>query len=151
MSKSRKCFIGVGSPHGDDQIGWLIADEVKMRFGNEMRVHQVYSPLEILDNLEDVDWLGLCDGCRGLGTLGEWKRWNWPALHSVDSSFAGSHDFGLVATLQLARQLERLPASVVIWGIEIGLVDPMSVVSSEVRLSIPRLIDAIQEELELIH
>lgn len=151
MSKLRKCFIGVGSPHGDDQIGWLIADEVKSRFGNEMRVHRVRSPLEILDNLEDVDWLGLCDGCRGLGRLGEWKRWNWPVLHSVDSSFAGSHDFGLVATLHLARQLGRLPASVVIWGIEIGLVDPMSVVSSEVRLSIPRLIDAIQEELVLIH
>lgn len=144
---SKKVLIGVGSPHGDDQIGWLIADEVRLRIGDSCLVHKVGSPLEILDRIDDVDWLGICDACRGAGQVGDWNCWTWPDEHIIQSQFTGSHDFGLAATLQLATRLKRLPDTVKIWGIEIGSSQAGDSISLPARNTIPRVADAIRQEI----
>lgn len=144
----RRCFIGVGSPHGDDQVGWLIAEEVQFRVGTDCIVHQVGSPLEILDRIEGIEWLGIGDGvCEDSRVwerrVGEWHTWTWPDARIVRQAFSGSHDLGLAATLELAARLGRLPKTVVIWGIEIHSCQPGDPISESIRAAIPTVVEAI--------
>ena len=142
-----KCFIGVGSPHGDDQIGWLIADQVQARLADGSVVYNVGSPLEILDHIDGVEWLGICDACRGNGAEGSWQCWTWPDEQIVKPEFAGSHGISLAAALDLAERLGRLPGTVMIWGIEIAACEPGSPVSSPISAAIPQVADAIIHEI----
>ncbi len=146
MSAS-KCVIGVGSPHGDDQIGWLIADDLETRGVSELVVHKVSSPLEILDWIDGVEWLGICDACRGEGPAGSWHCWTWPNDRIIQQEFAGTHDIGLTAALELAVRLGRLPATVMIWGVEVGTCQPGDVVSLPAKEAVPDVAGAILDEL----
>ena len=149
MNAPRKCVIGVGSPHGDDQIGWLIADAVHVLAADRCSVHKVASPLEILNWIDDAEWLGICDACRGTGHIGDWNSWTWPDDRIVTQEFAGSHDVGLSATLNLAARLERLPTAIRIWGIEIGDCQPGDHVSRAAKAAISAVANAIVREIML--
>lgn len=141
------CLIGVGSPHGDDQVGWKVAQAVQLLAGPDCAVHRVASPLEILNRIDGVDWLGICDACRGSGIVGDWGAWNWPDDRMISRVFAGSHDLGLAATLHLAARLGRLPQRVTIWGVEIGDCQPGDLITAEVMAAIPCVANAIVREI----
>lgn len=145
----RKCIIGVGSPHGDDQIGWMIADAVQLLAADECHVYKVRSPLEILERIDGTEWLGICDGCRGAGNVGDWNSWVWPDHQIISQDFAGSHGIGLPATLDLATRLGRLPDMIKIWGVEIGACYPGDAVSASANAAIPVVAEAILRELRL--
>lgn len=144
---SSRCLIGVGSPHGDDQIGWLVADRLMSRGPLETRIEKVVSPLEILDRIEDVDWLGICDACQGTGLIGAWTRWTWPVADVVRQSFTGSHGISLSNVLTLGRTLGRLPQTVVIWGVEVDDCRPAAEISQAVLAAIEPVAAAIRREL----
>ena len=146
MSTSR-CVIGVGSPHGDDQVGWLIADKLALRELHQIRIDKVVSPLEILDRIDDLSWLGICDACHGAGQAGTWNRWTWPDVDIIQQEFAGSHGISLTAVLDLAARLGRLPPTVVIWGVEVEDCQPASLMSSTALAAVELVADAIMHEL----
>lgn len=140
---SLKCVIGVGSPHGDDRIGWLIAEKVQDRGGDVVAIHKVGAPLDILERIDGVEWLGICDACRGVGRAGDWHRWTWPDEQLVQHEFTGTHDIGLTAALNLAERLGRLPGKVMVWGIEIASCQPGDDVSPSVMATVSLVADAI--------
>jgi hydrogenase maturation protease len=161
-------FVGVGSPHGDDRAGWLVADAL-----HEMTVTDVFTrrsdllntgatavvqspplairkaciPADLLDWLDGVARLIVCDAVCGAGPTGTLHRWFWPDPRIGQMHSAGSHDFGLPAVLELAGTLGRLPAVVVAWGIEAGQVLPDAEVSPEIQRALPDLVARIHGEL----
>ena len=123
----RACWIGVGSPHGDDRVGWDVTDRIRSRvtLGAEtvpaVAFVKLASPVDLLD-LADRPfrrWL-ICDAFAGPGPVGRLRHWRWPADELDDVCFTGSHDVSLAASLTLAGNLGRLPPRVDIWGIDIG-------------------------------
>jgi hydrogenase maturation protease len=94
-----------------------------------------------------VECVGICDACQGIGQAGQTKRWRWPDDQIFQQGFSGSHDFGLADVLELARQLGRLPNTVIVWGIEIGTVTSQAGVSLSIQNIIPPLADEILQEL----
>lgn len=123
----RACWIGVGSPHGDDRVGWDVTDRLRSRATLEMETVpavefvKLASPVDLLD-LADRPfrrWL-ICDAFAGPGPVGRLRHWRWPADELDDVCFGGSHDVSLAASLTLAGNLGRLPPRVDIWGIDIG-------------------------------
>jgi hydrogenase maturation protease len=68
---------------------------------------------------------------------------------ALPAHFSGgsSHTFGLAEAVELARQLDRLPASLIIYGIEGSSFTPGTNLSSEVEASAEKLIDQIVLEL----
>jgi hydrogenase maturation protease len=144
------CLVGVGSPYGDDRVGWLIADELQYRLGTALDVHKVGTPLSILDRIDGINWLGICDGCRGLESPGAWRRWTWPNIPFESEKFTGSHDLGLIATLQLAESLGRLPQRVVIWGVDIQTCSPEDHISLSVNAAVRTVASSILLEINQI-
>ena len=145
-------LVGLGSPHGDDQLGWRIAQVIEPGNRPNLMVRVARSPIEVLSWLEGVNWLIVCDACQGAGTLGSWHHWHWPTDDLVPLHFAGSHDLGLAAVLTLADRLGQLPEQVSIWAIEADLLrsSPTSIgagLSAEVERAVPQVVRLIEEEL----
>ncbi len=149
---STALLIGLGSPFGDDQIGWRVAQAIEAKNLSGLRVCRTSSPLELLGWLENVERLVVCDACQGVGPIGSWHRWVWPSAELAPLKFSGSHDLGLSAALELAEQLGQLPKQVTIWAVEGRSSTPDAIVrempmSAEVDQAIAQIISCIQREL----
>ena len=119
---SRRCprtlCVGIGSPYGDDQVGWRIVQELAQLQLPGVEARQASSPSDVLDWLDQHDRLIICDACRGAGPVGSVHRWVWPCPSIAELRSATSHAIGIAETLSLAASLGRLPAEVVVWGVE---------------------------------
>ena len=117
--KTKILVVGVGSPHGDDQVGWRVVEAIESRnLGEATRLRLAGRPIDLLDWLEDVQRLYICDACRGLGVPGDVRSWRWPTQEIADLSWSGTHDLSLPAVLRLADQLGRLPPQLEVWAVE---------------------------------
>lgn len=121
------CVVGLGSPHGDDQFGWLVADrialEVERRLLTAASIRRAGSPVQLLDWLDGVECLFVIDVCRGLSISKQLQRFEWPAQELEHARGSGSHDYTLWQTLELANQLGRLPPRCRLWcatGLQFG-------------------------------
>ena len=67
-------FVGVGSSHGDDQVGWMVIQKLQEgSSGDSFDFRKAKSPADILDWIQDCERLVICDACHGLGTV-SWCR-----------------------------------------------------------------------------
>ncbi|MFN7805486.1 MAG: hypothetical protein ACK5TO_15810 [Planctomycetaceae bacterium] len=114
---SRVCFVGIGSPHGDDVAGWLVAAGLRERQLAGMDVHVAASPIDLLDWVRPDQPLWVADACRGDGAGAEWQVWHWPCEDLRVTWGGGTHDFSLPGVLTLAGRLGRLPQEVRLWGL----------------------------------
>lgn len=148
MRLPRILVVGIGSPHGDDQAGWRLAERLAIAFDQDnIAVRKAKSPSELLDWLDGIERLIVCDACRGLGRAGEIKRWTWPASELQQASWSGTHDLSLPAVLQLADRLGRLPPTVIVWSVEGASVEALGAMSSVVAAALPNLADQIANEV----
>jgi hydrogenase maturation protease len=153
-------FVGIGSPHGDDRAGWLVADALAQACahvaaptngGSALRrtvtIRKAGVPADLLDWMEGAATLIVCDAVRGAGMPGTLHQWRWPDAGIERYHSAGSHDLGLSGVLELAEKLGRLPPEVIVWGIEIGPVVPAAGASPQVLEALPDLVRRIWSEL----
>ena len=148
MTHAKTLIVGIGSPHGDDAVGWMIADRLRCEFDpGEVRVEKASSPIQSLDWIDEIDRIIFCDACHGLGASGEMRRWIWPSSDLASVSWSGTHDFSLVASLQLAERLERLPKQVIIWAVETAGGTDVHTMSPEIGNAVPRLAEAIADDV----
>lgn len=149
-------FVGLGSPHGDDQIGWRIAEELRGRVSDSdpVSVRTATIPLDLIDWLDGVDRLHLCDACLSEvppGTLLRFEashadsRLQLPELAGLRSR--GSHDFALPDVLELAFRLDRLPAEVVVHAVSSRRFQPGDGLSDALRAALPQITGSILREL----
>jgi hydrogenase maturation protease len=113
------CVVGLGSPHGDDRFGWLVADHIAQEIKRcgiaVVDVRHARSPAQLLDWLEGVERLLLIDACHGLDCPGHWLRVDWPAQEFQRVLGSGSHDCSVWQTLELAAALGQLPPQCRLW------------------------------------
>ena len=145
MSASR-LLVGIGSPHGNDRVGWEIARRVGERIGSALVVRCARTPVELLDWLEGIDTLDVCDAVSS-SAAGSIHCWRWPAPEIERISFRGSHDFALPEVLVLAETLGRLPREARIWGLGVRPSAPFGSLSPEVVVAIPAVVKHICEAL----
>jgi hydrogenase maturation protease len=143
--------IGVGSAHGDDQLGWLVAKDLIRRSPMGYQVRIASTPLELLDWLDECRVLHLVDACEGAGSPGTIYRWDWPCPEIHAGRWSGTHDFNLCGALALAEQLGQLPPQVVIWGIERGNNEVTDLLPESASNWIESAADQIQGEIESCH
>ncbi len=116
---SPKTIFGVGSPHGDDQAGWLLARAVADALYPAAAIRLLRTPGDLLvaDNLAEP--LVVCDAICSGGAPGTLRLWTWPTDQIDRGCFGGSHELGLPQVLDLLAALGRLPRQVWLWTIEI--------------------------------
>lgn len=112
MTKQRPFVIGLGSPHGDDQAGWLVVEALQQRGWSEQEARNISQPIDLIDLLPDPRPLLLCDAASDRESTGRCRSWNWPEQELPTLKPAGSHNIPLAGVLELARKLKVLKGSV---------------------------------------
>ena len=154
MSKLRTLIVGIGSPHGDDQIGWRVADSLRAVASPAVEVREASTPSQLLDWLDGVDRLIVCDACQArrqmaaepAGDALRIHRWQWPTLQVSMLRSAGSHSFGLPQVLQLAERLGSLPSDVTVFGVEGSQFDAFASLSPDVESVVVQIVGQIVKE-----
>jgi hydrogenase maturation protease len=115
--------VGIGHPdRGDDAAGWLVAERLREQLGDRGEVEVVRlsadpAGLLTLPAWDAADHVVLVDAIVTGAPPGSVEVLG--ADEPLPSPRAsGTHDLDLVATLQLARALGRLPRDLTIVGIE---------------------------------
>ena len=145
-------IVGVGSPHGDDRLGWVAAGELRRSTGLA-----ALSPLTLTVAERDRPGMDLLRGLEGLTTLivVDAVRTGLAAgtLHRLTGDEIGraagtlsSHGFGLAEALELGRVMGCLPPRVVVFGLEIADTDG-EVLSPVVEAAMPGLVAAVEREV----
>lgn len=147
-------MVGIGSPHGDDQAGWLVVSELNRRLtdhtehaGHAWKCYMAKTPSDLLDWLDDVTHLVVCDCCESPMELGALRRWHWPGDRFVRTRSSSSHHLGLSDVLDLAMCLGRLPSLVEIRTIGGSHFEPGTEPSALVRNACQDLASQLWEEL----
>jgi hydrogenase maturation protease len=120
-------ILGIGSPSGDDQAGWLVANALREMEADSIAgvvVDKLDRPgANLVARFESANHVVLIDAMRSgeaIGTIRRFGQRDWPAY----SGGLSSHGFGVLGALLLARELGSLPRRVDLYGIEIGSVNP---------------------------
>lgn len=131
--------VGLGSPHGDDQLGWLVVDRVADRLNrlaedspqvmmlrSAWQFRRALVPADLLDWLPGPRRLVLIDACAGLSLDEPWRKLDSTAWESLATRAATGHLIGLPSVLKLANQLGQLPHDIELWAIRGEVFEPGS-------------------------
>ncbi len=147
---SRVRILGIGSPSGDDQAGWLTVDALSalgVHPDRELAIEKLDRPgAHLVSLLENVDWVILVDAMQSGGPPGRTQRFDrnaWPDYRHGLSS----HGLGVLDALSLAREFGMLPPRLDLYGIEIGSASPCGQPGHEIGAAAQQLARHIATEL----
>jgi hydrogenase maturation protease len=113
--------IGVGNRfRGDDGAGLAVAERLRGRVPHDVAVVECeQEPTRLLDAWDGAERAVVVDACSGGSPPGTVHRFDLAAAPLPERVFRSStHAFGVGDAVELARALGRLPARVVVYGIE---------------------------------
>jgi hydrogenase maturation protease len=131
--------VGVGSPHGDDQVGWRLAEDLAGETGAGLEAAVLVDPIDLLSHLDGCETLIVLDVCRTGRSPGTVTCLTWPDSRLEMTGGRSTHGFGVASVLSLADALGRLPPSVVLFAVEAGACEPGAELSAAVRRSLPEV------------
>ncbi len=137
-------ILGIGSPHGDDQVGWRCIELLQQRhptLGAETRA--IAEVTEILNYVDGCQRMAIVDASRSGAPAGTIAQYTWPDSRIAGQHRHSTHGIGVADTLRLAEQLGRLPAQVVLFGVEIADCRPGADISSGVATGLAALVEKI--------
>jgi hydrogenase maturation protease len=143
--------IGIGSPRGDDRVGWCVADALaRQPRAADARILKLDRPgAALLDALAGRRRVVIVDAAATGAAPGTLYRVSLPDLAEIPAA-ASSHGFGLAQALELGRGLGVLPPELYLYLVGI---DPRRTVgigqalSPAVAAAVGRLTAAICRRL----
>jgi hydrogenase maturation protease len=140
-------IVGLGSPHGDDQVGWVVVDRLRPRLPAGITADKVKGGLELLESLGGHDTAVLIDAVAPKGRPGTIRSFAWPTPELAHCARSSTHGLGLVQALQLAETLGRLPQRVNIYTIEAEDTSPGAPLSGNVARRLDAVVEAILRDV----
>jgi len=152
-SKLKVHIIGVGSPFGDDRLGWEAAEALKhSSVLSELPPGSVTISTcdrpgpSLLQEWDGAERVILIDAVHSGATPGTLHRRQAEELTSSDTSLS-SHDMGVAAAVALARSLDQIPARLVLFGIEMDETQQGDDLSRAACSALPALVRAVEDEV----
>jgi hydrogenase maturation protease len=146
---ARVKIIGIGSPFGDDRLGWVAAESLRdspaiQAAADRIEVSILDGPgNELIAQWHDADTVIVIDAVRS-GTMPG-------TVHCLDANtidddveLLSSHGFGLASTLDLARSLGELPHHTYVCGIELDPAHSGEDLSLAIRAALPLLLHRVE-------
>ncbi|TWU46701.1 hypothetical protein [Rubripirellula reticaptiva] len=111
--------IGVGSPHGDDQFGWVVIDQLDLRQLRGAKTLKISNPVDLIPYLASYEHVVLVDACIGLPRGQDFLRLGY--ANAIDREriqklpCRSTHDFGIHLALRTAEVLGERTEHVALW------------------------------------
>ena len=122
---TRVRIIGIGSPLGDDQIGWRLVDFLRNYKSLQTPVCEISlfaldrPGVQLIEQLLGADIVVLIDAIKSGAAPGTLYR--VANIGDLEKDLlVSSHGFGVAAALELAAALDVLPEKLLLYGVEIG-------------------------------
>ncbi len=157
MSTTARVLIGVGQEHrGDDAVGLLVAREVAAagaagQAGLSVIEHDG-DGMDLMLVWEGAEQVVVVDAVvSGERAPGRFERFEAHATPLPTKPFAAhsSHAFGVAEAIELARAMDRLPGSLVVYGVEAACFDTGSRPGPAVREAVATVARQVLRELRL--
>jgi hydrogenase maturation protease len=143
-------IVGLGSPHGDDQLGWVAIDRLRPLLPDAISARKVRDGFELLEVLEGHDSAVIIDAAAPAGRPGSIRSFKWPSPELVHCIPLSSHGLGLVEAIQLAEALGRLPHHVKICTMEAQDTSPGAPLGDDIARQLDALVECVLGSLAVI-
>jgi hydrogenase maturation protease len=140
-------IAGLGSPHGDDQLGWVAIDHLRPRLPAGIIAHKVHNGIDLLECLEGQDTAIVIDAVAPAGQPGTIRSFQWPCPELAFCVPLSTHGLGLVEVFYLAETLGRLPRRVNIYTIEAQDTAPGAPLSPEIARQLDTVLEVVLREV----
>lgn len=145
------CILGIGSPFGDDRLGWETVHLLKQQPNILKLIPQILCletcdrpAVRMLHKLTQVKIAILIDAVKSEAPLGSLHLFSheaiMPTTHPVSS-----HGWGLAESLKLAKELGILPETTVLYGIEINEITFTSELSDSIKIAVNKLANLLSQ------
>ena len=149
-------IIGMGSPHGDDQFGWLAARQLRessvfmQAFSEPVEVCLCRTPLDgFLDYARDSRAIIVLDAVISGAPVGSLVRVEEEDLPGIQLTYS-SHGQSVVHMLELGRALAILPRHVVVIGVELAACTAYGPMGRELEQTLLRCQQLVIAEIQSI-
>jgi hydrogenase maturation protease len=151
VSSPARLFIGIGNPlRGDDAAGLLAARAMQQHLDDRFEVLELEGePIDLIEAWRGAEVVLVADAVASGGEPGE--------VHRVDATDAplpaklagpSTHALGLAEAVELARALGRLPARLIVYGIEAASFEVGAECGPQVLAAVDRVAAAAEQELD---
>lgn len=145
--------LGIGSPFGDDQVGWKIVDILEQHATLKKYVPQKLHfaildrpNINLLQHIDKTATVMLIDAMKSGENIGTLHRYENPQTNTP-AGLLSTHGMGVAQALQLGMILDELPKKIILYGIEIDEVLLQSELSPRVKDAAYQLAEIIVKEL----
>lgn len=134
-------IVGIGSPLGDDALGWEVVRAVRVQMGPRSAIdcQLVEGGQRLLDILDGRGTLVLVDALAGSGSSGNIRCFEWPDPRFQVLRPGSTHDLTPAEALALAEPLGLLPPTVRVYAIEGESFGPSQGLSTSVAAAVTEL------------
>lgn len=152
MSGTAVRIIGVGSPSGDDWLGWELAERLRASEALAAWADRVSVSLHdrpgaaLLQVWSGSDLVILLDAVRSGAEPGTVHRFNAAELSAAPRALS-THGFGVADAVMLAAALDSLPGALFFYGIEADLANDSMGLSDAVHAALPGVVSEIEVAL----
>lgn len=148
--ESRPLVVGIGSPHGDDQAGWLLIERLAMQpLADDIQLRKAVVPHNLMDWADRCESLHIVDACDSGQTVIRLELSDEISSACLDDLVHchSSHHFGISKVIELGRLLEKLPQRITVWAIPGESFGPGQLVSQLCQQQVARCAELISAEL----
>jgi len=144
----RTRVIGVGHPdRGDDAVGRIVAAKLVGVPGIDV-IETDGEAAKLIDLMEGADRVILVDAALSGSAPGAVTRLDAAASRIPQPMFAASsHAVGLAESIELARVLDRLPPSCIVFAVEAASFTLGAPLSPAVAAAVDRVVTAVVAEI----
>lgn len=148
--------LGIGSPFGDDQLGWMAIDtlmsdsSLQFYIPHQLALKKLDRPgLSLLADLQDAWAVILIDAIVNNGEIGKIYRLAKSEIITT-KNLISSHNISIAEALKLGEGLNMLPDKIVLYGMEIDTCQMNDAFSEKIKSSFYHFITAIYEEIRIL-
>ncbi|MDA8093213.1 MAG: hydrogenase maturation protease [Betaproteobacteria bacterium] len=141
--------FGIGSPFGEDRVGWATARLLQAHFSLPgVCVEVLDRPgVELVGRMHGARAVWLLDAVRSGAVLGALHRLEAADLPVTGTALRSTHGFGVADALALAQAIGGMPNEVIVWGIEIGGIGRQRGAGRVLQRAIGRLAECVAQEI----
>lgn len=140
-------IVALGSPHGDDQVGWAIAERLSQDSNVRPFIHILASPWDLIELLQPGHSVIVVDAYVGSASPGTVLRVEENDLANSPINSRSTHSGSLIESLKLAKSLGKEIRELVVFAVAVESSEPNANLSESARYAVNETVQRIQNQL----
>lgn len=145
--------LGIGSPFGDDQLGWEVVKLLQQRptlqafIPNQLQLLYCDRPgMHLLELMREAQTVFLIDAVKTGNQIGTIHCFQNDEIAAVTTSLS-THGLGVAEAMKIGKILQILPPKVLLYGVEIDDVQLQFTRSEPIEQAIETLVIRLESDI----